>query len=85
MGKCIWGHPEDANGYRLKKGDMVRMDGRPWMVDGPGERYGTFVALNLRTGESVEAKGYDCEHMPNGKIVDNVKVVGKGERNGRLI
>ena len=85
MGKRIWGYPEDANGYRLKKGDMVRMDGRPWMVDGPGERYGTFVALNLRTGESVEAKGYDCEHMPNGKIVDNVKVVGKGERNGRLI
>lgn len=85
MGKRIWGYPEDANGYRLKKGDMVRMDGRPWMVDGPGERYGTFVALNLRTGESMEAKGYDCEHMPNGKIVDNVKVVGKGERNGRLI
>ena len=80
MGKQ--GYPDDANGYRLKKGDMVRMDGRPWMVDGPGERYGT---LNLRTGESMEAKGYDCEHMPNGKIVDNVKVVGKGERNGRLI
>ena len=85
MGKRIRGCPEDANGYRLKKGDMVRMDGRPWMVDGPGERHGTFVALNLRTGESMEAKGYDCEHMPNGKIVDNVKVVGKGERNGRLI
>lgn len=61
------------------------MDGRPWTVDGPGERHGTFVAPNLRTGESVEAEGCDCEHMPNGRIADDAKVVGKGGRNGGLI
>lgn len=85
MGMGKRGYPDDANGYRLKKGDMVQIDGRPWMVEAPGERYGTFVAVNLRTGVSMEVKGYDCEHMPNGKIVKNIGVVGKGERDGRFI
>lgn len=85
MSRCDWCYPDDANGYRLKKGDMVQIDGRPWMVEAPGERYGTFVAANLRTGASMEVKGYDCEHMPNGKIVKNIGVVGKDERDGRFI
>lgn len=67
-------YPEDANGYRLQKGDMVELDGRPWMVDGVGKRFETFVALNLRTGESRTVKGYDCTHIANGSSVKNVRI-----------
>lgn len=71
-------YPEDANGYLLKAGDMVSLNGRPWMVEGPGRRFGTFMAVNLRTGKSIEVKGYDCEHIANGSITKNIGVGPKG-------